>query len=236
MLVKKKNCYGYLLVIFFGFFMELQRILSLGVLCDNKQKISIEEYRQMKIDSYVFTVFEKQKNTWEQKMVQNGYGKVYGNALSHILLDMKCFPVKNMKRISFENSWMNGRAYGGNREHEGTDIMDNNNKRGTLPVISVSDGVVEKIGWLELGGYRIGIRSENGVYFYYAHLHNYANGIKEGVNVKAGDVLGTMGDTGYGEEGTTGQFPVHLHFGIYVDLEGKEYSVNPYYILKYLSD
>lgn len=52
--------------------------------------------------------------------------------------------------------------------------------------------------------------------------------------VKAGDILGYLGNTGYGKEGTKGKFDVHLHFGIYVDIEGKEVSVNPYYILKWL--
>jgi hypothetical protein len=43
-----------------------------------------------------------------------------------------------------------------------------------------------------------------------------------------------MGDSGYGKEGTVGQFDVHLHLGIYVDADGKEMSVNPYWILKLL--
>ena len=58
--------------------------------------------------------------------------------------------------------------------------------------------------------------------------------IPTGDMVKAGDILGYLGNTGYGKEGTKGKFDVHLHFGIYVDIEGKEVSVNPYYILKWL--
>ena len=82
---------------------------------------------------------------------------------------------------------------------------------------------------------RIGIRSPHGAYFYYAHLYDYADGIGEGSSVKSGELLGFMGDSGYGEEGTVGKFDVHLHFGIYLDNEmGKEFSVNSYWILKYL--
>ena len=56
-----------------------------------------------------------------------------------------------------------------------------------------------------------------------------------GQTVKAGDLLGFMGDTGYGtREGTKGKFPVHLHLGIYIDSGGEEVSVNPYPALKYL--
>lgn len=59
------------------------------------------------------------------------------------------------------------------------------------------------------GGWRIGIRSEQGGYFYYAHLSEYAPGMEEGKTVEAGEMLGYMGDSGYGEEGTVGQFAVH---------------------------
>lgn len=80
----------------------------------------------------------------------------------------------------------------------------------------MTDGVVEAIGWLTKGGYRIGVRAPGGGYFYYAHLSSYAKDFQPGDAVAAGDILGYMGDTGYGEEGTTGKFPVHLHVGIYV--------------------
>ena len=60
----------------------------------------------------------------------------------------------------------------------------------------------------------------------------------EGVSVAAGQLIGYMGDTGYSEvEGTTGNFPVHLHFGMYLDLEGRgEVSFNPYYLLGLLEN
>ena len=46
-------------------------------------------------------------------------------------------------------------------------------------------------------------------------------------------MLGYVGDSGYVEEGTVGQFAVHLHFGIYIQTaDGREVSVDPYWILK----
>ena len=152
-----------------------------------------------------------------------------------ILSDLRYFPVPCMEEadISFGNSWNDLRTYGGNRTHEGTDIMASNNIRGYFPVISITDGVVEKKGWLEQGGYRIGVRSETGGYFYYAHLYSYAPGLEVGDPVIAGQLLGFMGDSGYGNEGTIGQFAVHLHLGIYVN-QTNEMSVNPYWILKIL--
>lgn len=131
--------------------------------------------------------------------------------------------------VSFADSWMQSRNFGGERGHEGCDIMASVNERGIYPIYSVSDGVVENVGWLRLGGYRIGIRSPSGAYFYYAHLAEYAKEFEVGETVLAGTHLGYMGDTGYSDiPGTTGNFPVHLHFGIYInDENGQELSVNP---------
>ena len=150
--------------------------------------------------------------------------------------DLICVPVAE-QGMTFENSWMFERNYGGKRGHEGTDIMPPENISGYYRVVSMTDGVVEQIGWLPKGGYRIGIRAPSGGYFYYAHLEAYSRAYQIGEMVTAGEVLGTMGDTGYGEEGTHGQFPVHLHLGIYIRTrEHEELSVNPYWILRYLSD
>lgn len=157
-----------------------------------------------------------------------------------ILGDIKCFPVGPNSggelNIDFIDTWNAYRSYGGNRRHEGTDIMSKENKRGVYPVISMTDGTVEKMGWLEQGGYRIGIRGTYGAYYYYAHLESYAPGLKIGDSVKAGDFLGYMGDSGYGKEGTVGKFDVHLHVGIYVETDFGELSVNPYCILCYLKE
>lgn len=164
--------------------------------------------------------------------------KMYKKMYQMILNDIECFPVgediKGGETTSFDDSWGGARTYGGKRKHEGTDIMTSNNERGYFPVVSITDGIVEKKGWLPQGGYRLGIRSPEGAYFYYAHLYSYAEGIEEGKAVRKGDYIGLMGDTGYSEiEGTTGNFDVHLHMGIYIDYEGMEMSINPYSILKY---
>lgn len=149
--------------------------------------------------------------------------------------DAAVFPVAE-DGIVYENSWMFERTYGGPRGHEGVDLMPPENLPGYYRVVSMTDGIVEKIGWLEKGGYRIGIRSPSGGYFYYAHLDSYAQDFPVGQWVEAGELLGYMGDSGYGPEGTRGKFKVHLHLGIYIKTERtEELSVNPYWILKHLS-
>ncbi|HZJ83085.1 MAG TPA: M23 family metallopeptidase [Clostridia bacterium] len=144
--------------------------------------------------------------------------------------DDKVFPISDYE-YTYSNDYGNGRSFGGDRKHEGIDIMCDD---GT-PLLSVCDGVVEKKGWLELGGWRIGIRGNDGVYYYYAHLSRYEDGLEKGHRVKKGQVIGYAGDTGYGVEGTTGQFEPHLHFGMY-ERDGwtgsGERATNPYPFLR----
>lgn len=186
----------------------------------------------------------KNKNINQQeriyiKLFNSEYQKVY-KAFAAIFNDLIYFPVAKSKKhnhwVVYDDSYGADRNFNGFYKHEGCDIMAENNVSGYYPIISITDGVIENIGWLPKGGYRVGIRSNNGAYFYYAHLSSYTN-IKKGDSIKAGTLLGYMGDTGYGEEGTKGNFDVHLHFGIYIVTENyDELSVNPYYILKYLEE
>lgn len=212
--------------------------LSFDIQCKKYKPENEAELREFQLGDKVFQAYGQQEDDWRRKSVKKVIGEEWDAVCSSVLADFQNFPVKNSEKyqISYENSWMEARTYGGKRGHEGCDLMPASSKAGVIPVCSVSDGVVEKKGWLEQGGYRLGIRSSSGAYFYYAHLYEYAKDIKVGKKVKAGEVIGTMGDSGYGKEGTTGQFPVHLHFGIYVEIEGREKSINPYYVLKYIEN
>lgn len=168
----------------------------------------------------------KQATLYDKIKIQNE------NTMKCITEDLKCFPIpiEYQKQIYFEDS------YGVSREemlHEGCDIMDEDDKAGVIPIVSATDGVITNLGWLYLGGYRIGITSNNNIYYYYAHLDSYARGLAIGKEVKAGEFLGFMGNTGEGEEGTKGNFPVHLHFGIYIFSKNEnEETVNPYPFLR----
>ena len=178
--------------------------------------------------------FFKLTKRWEMQKNFHTYLKT----IQAIWNDVKYFPIAESTSdpkltVSYANSWMGERTYGGKRGHEGCDLMANKNERGLYPILSMTDGIVEKKGWLEKGGYRIGIKAPGGAYFYYAHLDSYAN-INVGDEVKAGDILGFMGDSGYGPEGTVGQFAVHLHLGIYIYPNDVETSVNPYWVLRYI--
>ena len=106
------------------------------------------------------------------------------------------------------------RSYGYKRSHLGHDMLGS---IGT-PIIAIESGIVEACGWNQYGGWRIGIRSFDGMrYYYYAHLrkdHPYSD-IYEGKIVNAGEVIGYLGMTGYSAKENTNNIDIpHLHFGI----------------------
>lgn len=129
---------------------------------------------------------------------------------------LKAFlPIAKNYSFSHYDDFGNSRSYGFKRTHLGNDLMGS---IGT-PIIAVESGVVENIGWNQYGGWRIGIRSfDTKRYYYYAHLrknHPYAEGLEEGTTVKAGDVIGYLGMTGYSTKENVNNINVpHLHFGM----------------------
>lgn len=113
------------------------------------------------------------------------------------------------------------------RRHEGQDIIADK----WTPVYAVASGKIISYGWSEYGGYRLMIDVDGINYAtYYAHFSSYAKGLYNGKKVKAGDLIGYVGSTGYGPEGTSGKFINHLHFGIYDLSTGG--TIDPYPYLK----
>ena len=79
------------------------------------------------------------------------------------------------------------------RPHEAIDITE---PRGT-PVRAVVSGTVSKLFLSKPGGNTIYQFDEMEVYcYYYAHLDRYAEGLREGMRVRRGDVIGFVGSTG----------------------------------------
>ena len=173
---------------------------------------------------------EYDESSVTKKSIKTGYGLV---AYS---------PIAGGYGYSHSDDFGNSRSYGFKRTHLGNDLMS---EVGT-PVISVEDGIVECMGWNQYGGWRIGIRSlDYKRYYYYAHLrrgHPYVNTLKEGMTVKAGDVIGYVGMTGYSaNEDYNGMQAPHLHFGIQLIFDesqkdgSNEIWIDVYQIVRLLS-
>jgi hypothetical protein len=90
--------------------------------------------------------------------------------------------------------------------HHGDDIFAS---LGT-PVVAVADGTINRVGWRKAGGWRLWVRDSLANEFYYAHLSGYARTVFHSRYVKAGQVIGFIGNTG-------DAFPraSHLHFEIH---------------------
>ena len=154
-----------------------------------------------------------------------------------VFVDGRVFPVARTdwySVINFTNDWHAPRMRlidGVWRQvgvHEGTDVFT---EPGT-PVRSISGGVVENVGWTFYSGWRVGVRGDDGRYWFYAHLLRFAPGIVEGTRVETGDRLGAVGNTGYGNRpGHRDEFTWHLHFGLQ---EPDGTWVNPYPMLREL--
>ncbi len=95
---------------------------------------------------------------------------------------------------------------GFNKMHRGTDFAA---PMGT-PIMASGNGIIKKAGWCGGGGNCVKIRHNSTYQTVYAHMSKFARGIKNGVRVKQGQVIGYVGSTGK----STGP---HLHYEVIVN-------------------
>ncbi len=157
----------------------------------------------LKLFSYYSQVYEAIFAEWLGENERGEYGlKVYS-------------PIAKGYYFSHYDDFGNGRDYGYKRRHLGNDLMGST---GT-PVVAIEDGYIEALGWNQYGGWRVGIRSFDGKrYYYYAHLRKdfpYHKSLYEGSFVKAGDVIGYLGQSGYSTKENVNNIDTpHLHLGL----------------------
>ena len=135
-------------------------------------------------------------------------------------------PVAGVRPEQLLDTFGDARSEG--RLHDAIDIAA---PAGT-PVLAAANGRIVKLFQSERGGttiYQLGPNQD--VIFYYAHLAGYAPGLAEGNNVRQGDVIAYVGDTG---NAGTGNY--HLHFSIAMVSDPKRYwegtNINPYPLLR----
>jgi murein DD-endopeptidase MepM/ murein hydrolase activator NlpD len=113
-------------------------------------------------------------------------------------------PVQGVRAEELRDTYDDARD--GGRTHHAIDIMA---RRGT-PVLAAADGRVLKLRSNGLGGitvYQVG--PDGRTLYYYAHLSGYARGLREGKEVRRGEVIAYVGDTG-----NAGRGNYHLHFSV----------------------
>ena len=92
---------------------------------------------------------------------------------------------------------------GYNKMHRGTDFAA---PMGT-PIMASGSGVITRARWCGGGGNCIKIKHNSTYKTIYAHMKNFGRGIKEGLRVKQGQIIGYVGSTG----NSTGP---HLHYEV----------------------
>ncbi len=95
---------------------------------------------------------------------------------------------------------------GYNKMHRGTDFAA---PLGT-PIMASGDGVIKKAAWCGGGGNCVVIKHNSTYQTVYAHMSKFARGIKRGIRVKQGQIIGYVGSTGK----STGP---HLHYEVIIN-------------------
>ncbi|RSZ56638.1 M23 family metallopeptidase [Massilia atriviolacea] len=113
-------------------------------------------------------------------------------------------PVEGVKLADLRDNFDQPR--GADRHHEALDIMAPKGSK----VLAVADGKLVKLFNSKPGGLTVYQFDPTEKYaYYYAHLDRYAEGVKEGMDLKRGDLVGYVGVTGNSDPNAP-----HLHFAV----------------------
>ena len=142
-----------------------------------------------------------QKNSlyYFQKKGSEGHYNISGKSAKKSLMKT---PI-NGARLSSSFGMRKHPIDGYNKMHKGTDFAA---PTGT-PIMASGDGKIVRAKWCGGGGNCIKIKHNSTYSTVYAHLSKFASGIKPGVRVKQGQIIGFVGSTGK----STGP---HLHYEV----------------------
>ena len=115
---------------------------------------------------------------------------------------------------NFINSW--GFPRSGGRSHKGADVMAPR----AAKVYAFTAGTVGRTTTGGLGGVSLRIQGDDQNRYYYAHLQEFAEGLRPGMRVEAGQLVGLNGASGNARGG-----PTHVHFQVH---PGGGAATNPY--------
>ena len=150
---------------------------------------------------YANMVLRGQKNElyYFSKKKNEGHYDRYGKSAKKALMKT---PI-NGARLSSSFGMRKHPILGYNKMHRGTDFAA---PQGT-PVMASGDGIIVRSRWCGGGGNCVKIKHNSTYSTVYAHLHKFGPGIKEGLRVRQGRIIGYVGSTGL----STGP---HLHYEV----------------------
>ncbi|HET6511196.1 MAG TPA: M23 family metallopeptidase [Candidatus Kapabacteria bacterium] len=136
---------------------------------------------------------------------------------SDVSLATIVMPVRGIMPYQLQSNFGVARD-GGSRSHHGLDIMAPEGRE----VLAITSGKIDSKKWNNLGGNTLWLAGDDGMIYYYAHLHSYREGIQDGTRVRAGEVLGYVGKTGNAST-------PHLHFEVHQTK--KSPAIDPFTLL-----
>lgn len=166
------------------------------------------------ISAYTRTYNTRDEDSGRYRMNNALWNQINALSSQPVHTNVKIPVLFGVRVTSLEDTWGDARSSG--RTHEGIDIMA---PRGTL-IVSPTDAIVTTVENSGNGGIHVFTANPGGERYYFAHLDGFAKGLVEGQALRAGDLIGYVGNTGNASGG-----PTHLHFGIY---EGDRVALNPY--------
>ena len=151
----------------------------------------------------------------------------YLRLLDTLLGEIKCFPIP-LEYDPLGESYMFGDSWGA--KSVGVDIIDRENIRGRIPVVSMTSGIVSEAGWKEKTGFQVIIKTSKDTYYSYSNLEIFADNIELGTAIQPGTLLGFMGAVG------TTSVRLHLEISPHFSLVSKNFKINPYPFLRLVED
>lgn len=135
------------------------------------------------------------------------------------------FPVEGFPREKLTDTFREARS---GHLHEAADILAPRN----TPVRAVEAGTIARLLSNPAGGITIYQLDPSERYvYYYAHLERYADGLREGLKVERGQVIGYVGTSGNAPKSAP-----HLHFAIFKVVDHRQWwggvPVNPHLVLR----
>ena len=154
-----------------------------------------------------------------------GTSTITQSDLDYLATKKLLVPVEGVRASQLRDTFNQTRSEG--RQHDAIDIMAPQG----VPVLATTDGTVVKLFQSERGGITLYQSDPSDRYvYYYAHLARYADGVAEGKQLRRGDVIAYVGDTGNAGPGN-----FHLHFAISKVTSPRQWSrgdpINPYPLL-----
>jgi Peptidase family M23 len=137
------------------------------------------------------------------------------------------FPVDGV--CDYADTWHDQRAgvdkNGNPNVHQGVDII----AASGVPIRAVTAGKVTSMSQSTRGGNQLYLTQPDGSYFFHAHISRYVDGLAVGAQVKAGDIIAYVGQTGDAVYSTA-----HLHFEVHPAWNNRE-PINPYPVVRHVS-